>query len=281
MDMENLRDRVRAEVIAALQALENSAAVSPPSNTPNAATAPTQPPIPVSETAILFTGSQPPSADFMKELSNLAAAGRSFALLLSHTYAQFHDPAATLKLLPAGTRLISPENEVDFAALCAHFTAVIAPHFSTNTTAKIALGIADSAPTRLVASCLAADKPIFVGTDIAALSRDLADQLAAAPPPVLRTAEDHLRKLQQIGIQFIDTASLARIVQAHFTPVVNETPARLARTRPTQKREFVTAEDVWRVASHGGKVLNHARDAIITDQARDQAAMKGIELHPD
>jgi hypothetical protein len=90
-----------------------------------------------------------------------------------------------------------------------------------------------------------------------------------------------LRKLQQIGIQFIDTASLARIVQAHFTPVVNETPARLARTRPTQKREFVTAEDVWRVASHGGKVLNHARDAIITDQARDQAAMKGIELHPD
>ena len=101
-----------------------------------------------------------------------------------------------------------------------------------------------------------------------------------APPPVLRTAEDHLRKLQQLGIQFIKTPSLARVVQNHFTPVVNETPARLARTRPTPKREFVTAEDVWRVASHGGTILTHAHDAVITDQARDQAAMKGIELRP-
>ena len=266
--MDALRARVRVEVIAALKALENSAA------------APPKPLIPVEETAMVLTGSQPPSEGFLKELGKLAIAGRSFACVLSHTFAQFVAPEAAAKSLPAGTRIVCIESEADFAAQCEHFTAIIAPRFSINTSAKLALGISDSAPTRLVSICLAAGKPIFVGSDIAALSRELADQLAAAPPPVLRTAEDHLRKLQQLGIQFVETASLARVVQSHFTPIVNETPARLARTRPTAKREFVTAEDVWRVASHGGIVLTHARDAVITDQARDQAAMKGIELRP-
>lgn len=275
---DDLRRRVRAEVDALLESMR---AAATPAATPATAPAPTPVHAPCAhELAVVLTGREEPPPAFTAQLADLAQRGFGFLLVAGRTFSAFHATEGVLRRMPAGTRSVAPGCERALHDACTHLAGAVMPGLSPNTTAKLALGLDDSAPAAVLTRCLAAGRPLFVARDIAGCSRALAEEVAAAPPAFLRTAEDHLRRVQQLGVRFVPAGSLAAEVAAHFTPHVNETPARLARTRPSPRREFVTAEDVWRAASRGEKVLAHARDAIVTDAARDEAAMRGVELRP-
>lgn len=275
-DDDALRQRVRAELMAVLAGMDTAQSSAP-------LPAPATPPAPasaLSELAVVLTGRHEPPAAFLAQLAELAPRGYTFVLVAGRTFSAFHATGSLLKRMPTGTRVLPTDCEPALHDACTHLAGAVMPGLSPNTTAKLALGLDDSAPATVLTRCLVAGRPLFVARDIAACSRALADELAAAPPASLRTAEDHLRRVQQLGVRFVPTGALAAEVAAHFAPHVNETPARLARTRPSPHREFVTAEDVWRAASRGEKVLAHARDAIVTDAARDEASLRGVELRP-
>lgn len=268
--LAKLRIRVREEVVAALkrlESLEGGKSLLP------AAVAPRPGRVLVS----VLMGHDPVNQEYFSQLSSLARQGFALVVVASRTFTQFH--ATALQNLPAGATLHpEPDHEPGLFALVDGAAGVVAHSLSANSAAKIAAGINDSVPSRVFARALPQGKPVFVAQDIAAAGRQYAEANASAPPPVTRAFEDSLHRIQQFGVRFVDCAGLSEAVQAAFYVPVNETPERLARTRPTMKREFITAEDVWKAFAAGHKELVFSASAVVTDQAREYAEGRGVTL---
>lgn len=269
--MDQLRERVRAEVIAAVQRLglgvpaKGAAPASQWSGGEN-------------RLLVLFSSREPVSETFFTQLKALASQNYSFLAVFSRTFTSFHPPQEILAHMPKNTQHVISLAEQELAAAAESCRAVLAPNLSLNTAAKLAVGICDSSPTCIITDALVNGRLVFVARDLAEMSAAVPRQFTAAPPAFVRTAEDHLRKVQQLSVQFVSADALSSAVIRAFTPVQNETPERLAKTRPIRKREFITAEDVWKVVSRGQKELVHSRDAIVTDQAREYAQSRGVAL---
>ncbi len=265
---DELRALVRATVIAAIQRLEGAGGVTVSAGSRR-------------ELLVLFTGREAPSPTFAAQLGQVSAQGFQLAAAFSYSFKRFFSPEEILRQMPAGTRLLSSNCERELGSAATDAAGILLPGISPNTAAKLALALDDSVPTFLLTKLLLAGKPVIVGRPLEELGRVLAEANPALAPAFQRTAENHFHKLQQMGVTFSAPDRLAAAVQAAFHVPVNETPARLARTRPNPKREFVTAEDVWRAHQRGEKTLVHARTAIVTDQAREFAASHGVELRED
>ncbi len=264
-DLEQLRNIIRAAVVEVLKQRSASAAVGAlPGD---------------KQLVLLFTSGQAPSPEFLSGVSALAKLGFRFSAGFSHTFAQLQDVNALLaKLPPVGNLPLGDEAAI--AGAVRHSLAVVAPCVSENTAAKLSLGIQDSGPSILLAQAIAAGKPVFVACDLPAHRDAFSQRNPGASPVRERIHADHLHALQQMGVQFVPS-NLAEAVQAQFTPQVNETPERLAKQRPTPKRQFITAEDVWEAISRGQKELVHPRTAVVTDQAREYADARNFILKPD
>lgn len=266
-DNARLREIVRAQVIQALQAAAQPAADS------SACAKPGAPAI----LAVLFTGMAVPQDEFFAQIETLAQQGFALSAVLSDTFSRTRPAAALVSRAPS-LSVPALNSEEQIQSVVAHAEAAILPDLSLNTAAKLASGIQDSTPARLLTGLLIAGKPIFIARDISSFGRDLAAEFPKAPPAFLRIAEDNIHKVQQLGAQFLNSEKLAATVIAAFQVHPNETPERLARQRPFPKRAFVTQEDVHLAVSQGKRELICAAGAIITDQARDYAATNGIHL---
>lgn len=266
-----LRALVRAEVIAAIAHFRSHSAATPASASPQES---------LKKALVLFTGAEMICPEFLAQAAALHRQGFCFDVCFSRSSTAANDPKEIMARLPDGSAQIDSRCERSLAAAAERADVLLMPSVSLNTAAKVALGIADSAPTTLLQQVLLRGKPVFVGRDISEMGRALAAQCSAAPPPMLRTAEDHFQVMRQVGVRFCIAANLAAEVAAAFHVERNETPERLAKQRPMPKREFVTAEDVWKAASQGQTELVYPADAIVTDQAREYAAGRGIALRP-
>lgn len=259
-ELERLRAQIRDVVIAVLRKRE---------------AAPTSPPTGKS-VIVLFTSDQLPGDDFFAQISSLASQGYRTVAALSHSFTQFHG-TSVMDRLPKGAGLLQADSEIQHRNAMLTADALLAPLLSSNTAAKIALGIEDSLPSRLVRGMLATGKPVCIGTDLPGHRQMLLDHTPGAPPAIVRVAEDHLHSVQQMGVRFA-SGNLAGCLTDILRPEVNETPERLARQKSPAKREFVTAEDVWNAMSRGQKELLYGRGAVITDEAHEYAASRGIAL---
>lgn len=264
-DIEALRARICEEVIAAVRAMEERTTKAPSGRR---------------QVVLLFMSRSMPESDFFAQVATLGKQGFVFGAALSSSFASFNPAAALLANLPSGTRLISSA-EADLAHAAKAADALIAPTISANTAAKVANGIEDSIPSVLMTDVLLSGKPVCIGRELATFGRSYSEAHPAIPPAMFGTIESNLHKLQHLGVRFVCPAGLAECVAGQFQEFKNETPERLARTRPSPKRVFVTAEDVWEATSGGKKELVHPRDAIVTDQAREYAVTRGIILRSE
>jgi len=266
-----MRDRVRREV---LQALEQSTLSSsglrpgpPPAAGANGL-----------NLMVLFTGRTAPSSDFLSQAAELRQRGHALSAAFSHSFQQFFNPDDVLRTLPPGTAHIATQDEREWQPVLAASHALIVPLLSENSAAKVAAGIDDSLTTNVLLAHLRAGKPVIACPDLARMASALREKLSHAAPALAHTAERNYHTLQQMGVQFVPVVEVAAAVARAFHSEPNETPRRLAKTRPSPKREFITAEDVIAAAKAGLTTLTHARDAIITAEARDQAARLGLSL---
>lgn len=227
----------------------------------------------------LFMSREPASEEYFAQLASLAAQGYAFTAAFSRTFEQTHSIDAVLSMLPPETpRLTGAATEPELLQAGVRCQAVVAHAVSANTAAKVAQGMDDSLPALLLRQALLGGKPVFIGHDLPRLERELAESSPAAPPALIRATVDAFHRLQNVGARFVESGRLAAEVAAAFHQPVNETPARLARTKPSPRRVFITAEDVWSAAARGLRELPHPPDAIVTDAARDEALARGIQL---
>ena len=262
-ELERLRAQIRDAVVAVLRKRD---AVGQPAAGQAAS----------KSVIVLFMGDQMPAAEFFAQVGTLAGQGYRILAALSQSFSQFHG-TSILGKLPKGAGLILADNEAQQHDAVRNSEALLAPGLSTNTAAKVALGIEDSVPSRLIRAMLVTGKPVCVGTDMVGHRQLMQDHMPGAPPAVVRIAEDHLHTVQQMGVRFTP-GNLAGCVTEILRPEVNDTPERLSRQKPSAKRVFVTAEDVWEATSRGQKEMLVEPGAVVTDQAREYAASRGVVL---
>lgn len=229
---------------------------------------------------LVFCGVDIPADDFFAQAATLAQQGSTLTAVISHSFAQHHASDVVQNRLGSAKVHVSPD-EPSLARLVSAASAVVAPGLCTNSVAKVAAGIEDSTPTIVLLSALRSGKPVIIGEDIAGILPALLDKFPALPPALQRTYENAYHRVQQMGVQFVPVTQLVASVGARFEVPKNDTPERLARTRPTQKREFVTVEDVANAVARGSKEITHQRSAYVTDEARDYASARGVVLRSD
>jgi hypothetical protein len=264
---EQLRTLVRETVVRVLSEFENG----------------TQAPLRVAtrkHLALLFSGAREPDDAVFDHCAALAARGHTLSVVASQSYAVLVGLERARIRLRGAQEFIENAGEAALHTLSNQCDALIIASLSLNSAAKIAVGIADSIPTRLVSYFVEQGKPVIVALDLATVRQFCFGQ-AVVPPRLVRAAEDHFHALEQLGLRFVPPSELEAAVDEAFHVPVNETPQRLARVRPQKRRQFITAEDVWRAASRGAKELVHEPDAIITDEARDSAQRYGIHLRSE
>lgn len=250
-ELDKLKAEIRRLVVAALQRLQSGPALLAPVASDG------------KPLLVLITGHETPGADFMAQVKSLSGQGFRPVFAVSRT-------ASENAVSFEGASILShEENEAKVRDTARQAVALVAPHLSANTAAKAALGIRDSLPSQLLGYMLEQGKPVCIGAAPQAMQ--------AASPGYQRLQNGHLSTLQQMGVRFVEKG-IAECVSELFRPVMNETPERLAKQKPALKREFVTAEDVWAAQSRGAKELVHGANAVVTDQAREYAASRGITL---
>ncbi|MBX7245100.1 MAG: hypothetical protein K1X53_06355 [Candidatus Sumerlaeaceae bacterium] len=266
IDMDKLRERIREEVVAAIARFESS-------------------PVYAAQTGgrsllLLFMCREMPSSEFFTQIASLARQGYVFSAAFSHTFLEFVPAESVLSLLPKGTTCLGGAKERDLIKIAKSSLGLIATNLSLNTAAKLSAGIDDSTPTLLITRFLLLGKPVIIGRDLTGLGQSVSALFPNAPPAFLRTAETNFHRVEHLGARFVAPNGVAEAVASAFQEPLNETPARLAKSKPSPKRYFVTAEDVWAVKDRKQKELIHPRDAIVTDQAREYAILQGITLRP-
>ena len=210
---------------------------------------------------VLLSGPAEPDAAFVRAVTTLAAAGHPIAVAASRTFLQHHGAGWMARHLPcAGAAILDGDApEPAQAAAGTSAAAVLSPGFGANTSAKLALGLEDSLPTRIVRAALAAGRPVLVARGACGAEGSAA--------------------LRALGPRWHDAADLPRAVTEALAPHVNETPERLARQAPpAARRVFVTVEDVREAAAAGHRELRVGGGATVTDAAREEAATRGVAL---
>jgi len=225
---------------------------------------------------VLFSGTRWPEPIVFDQLTALAQAGHRLTCVLSHSFRSLFGNRMAQSMFAPGISCAAEADEPQLHALTKQADALLVACLSPNSAAKLTLGLADSLPTIALRLALEAGKPVIVAEDSAALRQNAVP--AGAPPKLRRLAEDAFHGLSEMGVRFVPASELGRAVDAAFFVPVNETPERLAKTRPRKQRMFVTTEDVWKAASQGHKQLVVPEDAVITDEARDQARRVGLEI---
>ena len=221
---------------------------------------------------LLHTGMSLPRTEFLAEVAQLSANGFRFTAMFSHSFRETCDVREVLQKYPAGTAEFVYSNEAAMLENAKTLSAILIPHISAGTAAKIVHGITDSAPSSLLSEALSRSKPVVIASQI----EDLLNPLSEAAHSFRQIADRNFHTLQSFGAVFRRDA--AGYLINSLIPAANETAERIARTKPAFRREFVTSEDVWDVILKGQKDLLCAPDAYITDEARELASARGITL---
>lgn len=225
---------------------------------------------------VLFSGSRWPEDQLFNQLAALTENGHRLICVASYTFHALHGSRWEGTVLPRGTERIANPDEKWLIETAKGSDAVLVACLSLNSAAKLSAGIADSAPTILIRQALELGKPVVVAEESTTIRQ--AAVSPSAPPKLRRLAEDAYHGVAELGVKFVAAPELSRAVGEIFYVPVNETPERLAKTRPSKQRVFVTSEDVWKASARGHKQIIVPEDAVVTDEARDYAKRVGVEI---
>lgn len=249
VDRERLKQLISEELTRAL-----GEAGTPP--------APTGGPSPA---LIVFSGPHPPAEPSASILSTLNAGGRAFQLVLSDTFRSLALPAAGA-LLAGYPLAANPLDEAAAAALLNRAPWIVFPDLSDNSLTKAVLGLADSIPTRALSGALASGKACLL--------------LETREPPSAAVGLDRLERLRQLerrGAVLARPGNFFEMLEGALAPP-EERRFRPVPPRPPERRRIIAGEDVYEASRRGQMRLEVPATAIVTDQAREEARRRGIEI---
>ncbi|MGB9596055.1 MAG: flavoprotein [Candidatus Poribacteria bacterium] len=144
---------------------------------------------------------------------------------------------------------------------------VIVPVLTRNSSAKIALGIADTLVTNIIMQAIISGKPVIAGRNSADPDLNECPCIATSntPQPLILLAKNYLKTLESYGIRLVDVSEIADMIISgtNKDEILNQ--------------ELITNETISKLPQ-GTNKINVARGTIITPMAKDLAKERGIEI---
>lgn len=217
------------------------------------------------EGVVLLTGEVPPAPAIVTQLHRLRSGWPAIHVLPSLTFRLRCLEAARGDLTPFAF-VSDPDDEAAVARLLERAGWIAAPDLSANTLAKAVLGVEDSVPSRAVGLALRRARPLL-----------LIESSAAGPLAHDSDRLQRLRELERRGAVLTKPERLPDDLRRALSPP----QSRLYEPPPgrsPERRAVITGEDIYEAHRQGRRILEVPRGAIVTAQAVEDAARRGIEL---
>lgn len=220
---------------------------------------------------ILFTGGNIGLEEATEQIKKLKEDGWNMRILLSRSAEKVITPAYITDRL--GIARVYLESEVeDEGALLQNTDYIIIPILTMNSAARIALALADTAVSRLVASSIMKGIPIIAAQDACdpgnpvRVSRGY-DKI---PPAYEKRMLTYLNDLKEYRIQLVQAYQL-------YGSITGRGPANKPAAAPLHKK-LLTREDIVNAKNHGFSKVCISKNTMVTMLAQDAAKELGVEL---
>ncbi len=265
---ETLRRIIEEELRACLQERPGHREASQPSRRPRAGL------------LVLCTGPWMDATPLVPQLRELASAF-SLTFILSASFQEQGGEEELRQRVGTSVRILFRlTHEALRQEVAAHPLLVVAP-LSSNTLAKVALGVHDSVPSRVIFEALRQHKPVVAIPPPAAPGSNGAfgSDYPRSPLEFHNGRPQYLRTVANWGIQFVDSDKLlAEVRQTMSQDDVHAARKRPSSDRRPKKRTIITKEDVQQIILEGKRELQISPDTILTDVAKELAVSAGIQI---
>lgn len=229
---------------------------------------------------VLCTGPWMDATALMPQLRELASTF-SLTFILSASFQEQKGEEELRQHVGTSGRILSRlTQETITQEVGAHPLLVVAP-LSSNTLAKVALGVHDSVPSRVIFEALRQAKVVVAippparpegnGTPGSGYPR--------TPFEFHNGRSQYLRTVANWGIRFVDSDRLlSEVRQAMSEDGMGSVRKRLFSDRRPKKRTVITREDVQQIILEGKREIQISPNAIVTDVAKELAASAGIQI---
>lgn len=227
---------------------------------------------------VIFTGAAIGFQEAVPQLKALLAEGWDFKILLSNSAEYVLTPQLVKEQL--GVKEIYLEREVKgLKPLYQDIGQVIIPTLTLNTAVKIALGIADTLTTNVVAHVLMEGIPIIAAKDGCDLKNPTRLQLGMnkTPTPYLMRMEQYLSTLESYGIRLVEASHLYSNIKGGQIAISSVRQSQGEPKTYTLNKKVLSRADIVE-AKNRGNVLHVPATTIITSLARDTAKEFGIRI---
>lgn len=265
---ETLRRIIEEELRACLQ------------ERPGHGEAPQSPRRPEAALLVLCTGPWKDAAPLVPQLRELASVF-SLTFILSASFQEQGGEEELRQRVGTSVRILSRlTHEALRQEVATHPLLVVAP-LSSNTLAKVALGVHDSVPSRVIFEALCQNKPVVaIPPQAGPVSNGASGSDYPRMPSEFHNGRpQYLRTVANWGIRFVDSDKLLAEVRQTMSQD-GELGARKRRSsdRRPKKRTIITKEDVQQVILEGKRELQISPYTILTDVAKELAASAGIQI---
>lgn len=227
---------------------------------------------------IIFTGSTTGFDEGIREIARLKSDGWQLKVVFSKGAQAILDGFEVKKAL--GIDEILYEDQITtLKPLYRDVDRVIIPTLTLNSTAKIALGIADTPVTSILSQCLMYGVPIVAarnGCDIKNFSSHPGAR--KSNPVYIQKMTEYLELLASYGIELVNVCELYdRVAEKKMNNVMNAATISSDTKYDASSKKVISRTDIIK-ASMAGKAILVSKNAIITAYAKDAAKEFGVKI---
>lgn len=225
---------------------------------------------------VVFTGAAIGFNESIDELKKLVQNNWKLRVVLSRSAEHVLTPEIVGNLL--GIEEVHLESSNDgLYQLYEGVDAIIVPTLTMNTAAKIALGMADSLTTNMVAHGIMNAIPTYVVKDASDLHHPERIRLGMTNIPKAYTQlfDNHFKQLESYGIHVVEVSQLSKSLLMVSEP--NGRSEELAQKSFDIRKKVISEADIV-VAGKSGSTLNISKNSIITPLAHEKAKELGVKI---
>jgi hypothetical protein len=227
---------------------------------------------------VIFTGAAIGFQESISQLNALQAEGWNLRILLSNSAEYVLTPQLIKKQL--NVEEVYLEREVKgLKPLYGDVGQLIIPTLTLNSAVKIALGIADTITTNVIAHGIMEGIPIIAARDGCDLKNPIRLQVGMdrTPTAYLATMETYLNTIESYGVRLVEASNLYSSITRKQTTISSETQKQTDSSAYRITKKVLSRGDIAE-ARQMGNVLHVPATTIITPLARDAAKEFGMRI---
>lgn len=229
---------------------------------------------PMKTVLILFTGESENLDEIINDLNNLKDDGWLINVIMPMRFQVGDNLKERFSKLKAD-KVYALEEELDIEKLLNNIKVLVIPILTIDTLAKVALGIADTAATQLLAKGIMMGIPIISAKDACDIENftSIDSRYSKIPKAYVKKIKGYVEDLKEYGVKFVASKSLYRALSNNVKDSKIE-----YQTKVVISKKIISAEDIILAHGKGAKNIQIEGNAIVTLLAKDTARELGVEV---